>query len=297
MAVLESLYPLVPQRYKNAAKHGAAFVNRLSSSQRMKPNFLIIGAQKAGTSSLFKYLMRHGHFLRPLLKDVYFFDRNYRKGMEWYLSFYPSVAAQKQREGQLGGPVVSSEGATHYILNPWVPERVRQTFPDIKIIVLLRNPVQRAISHYFHNRRMGSESLTSALEAFQKEQERIEAEEKRLFSDPDYSSHDYDSYTYLTRGRYAEQLERWFEHFPREQFLILCSEQFYKDTDRHFRAVCKFIGIPEKSLDIYRAEGKGTNRQEQPDAMEMARDYFRPHNEKLFELLGERYDWPSLKDA
>lgn len=293
MVVLESLYPLVPQRYKNAAKYSAAFVNRLSPSPRMKPSFMIIGAQKSGTSSLFKYLMRHGHFLRPLLKDVYYFDRNYRKGMDWYLSFYPSEAAQRQREEKLGGPVVSSEGATHYILNPWVPQRMREAFPDIKIVVLLRNPVQRAISHYFHNRRMGSESLPSALEAFQREQERIEADEKRIFSDPNFHSLDYDSYTYLARGRYAEQLERWFEHFPREQFLIMCGEKFYKDTDSHFRAVCKFIGIPEKSLDSYRAEGKGTNRQEQPEAVEMATEYFRPHNERLFELLGERYDWPS----
>jgi hypothetical protein len=291
MKAVEALYPYVPQKYKNSAKHVAAFWNRLSSSQRMEPSFLIIGAQKAGTSSLFKYLMRHGGYLRPLLKDIYFFDNNYHRGIPWYLSFFPSQATSVDRSREIGGPVVTGEGATYYLLHPLAPGRVRTTFPDMKLIVLLRDPVERAMSHYFHNRRMGSESLATPLAAFEQEAERLAGEEERLAADPSYRSAAHQHLSYLARGRYAEQLQRWFAMFPREQVLIQCSERFYAETDACFREVCRFLELPERSLGFYRPEGHGKNKRDDDAARAFARAHFARPNQDLYELLGERFPW------
>ncbi len=291
MRPLEALYPYVPQRYKNSAKHVAAFLNRLSPLERMAPDFLIIGAQKAGTSSLFKYLMRHGGYLRPLLKDIYFFDNNFAKGNDWYLSFFPSATARSAQEKATSGPVRTGEGATYYILHPLAPQRVRLSFPDVKLIVLLRDPVERALSHYFHNLRFGVETEATPEAAFRLEAERLAGEEERLTSDPGYRSFNHQTYSYLARGRYAEQLKRWFAVFPREQILIQCSERFYAETDTCFREVCRFLDLPERSLDVYRAEGKGTNKSDDEAARVFAREHFAAPNEELFELLGERFSW------
>ena len=291
MASLQALYPLVPQRYKNSVKHAAAFANRLAGAERMVPDFLIIGAQKAGTSSLFKYLIRHGGYLRPLLKDIYYFDNNFDRGRRWYLSFFPSLAAKQEREREIGGPVLTGEGATYYLLHPLAPERVRATFPDVKLIVLLRDPVQRALSHYFHNRRAGGEDAATPEEAFRLEEVRLSGEEERLRRNPSYRSHNFQNFSYLARGRYAEQLERWLAVFPREQLLIECSERFYRETDERFRRICRFLELPERSLPIYPAEGKGRNRSDDKGARSIALEHFRRPNEQLFDLLGERFPW------
>lgn len=286
------IYSLIPRSQKNAIKRGIAFTRRVMIRPRMTPDFLVIGAQKSGTSSLLEYLVRHGSYLRPLLKDVYFFDRDYRRGLEWYLSFYPDLAAKRTAERRVGGRVVTGESATHYLLHPWSPTRVRETFPDIRLIVLLRDPVQRALSHYYHNRRSGVETAGTALDAFLMEEERIAADYKRMQADSGFYSRSFAAYSYLTRGRYAEQLQRWFQRFPREQILVMCSERFFADTDVQFRSICRFIGIAERSLEAYPAAGQGRRLGDEDKAIIFAQRYFRPHNEVLYDLLGERYDWP-----
>jgi Sulfotransferase domain len=286
------IYSLIPRSQKNAIKRGIAFTRRVMVRPRMAPDFLVIGAQKSGTSSLLEYLVRHGSYLRPLLKDVYFFDRDYHRGLDWYLSFYPDVAAKRTAERRVGGRVVTGESATHYLLHPWSPARVRETFADIKLIVLLRDPVQRALSHYYHNRTSGVETVGTALDAFLMEEERIAADYKRMQADSGFYSRNVATYSYLARGRYAEQLQRWFQQFPREQILIMCSERLFADPDRQFRSICRFIGIAERSLEAYPAAGQGRRQGGDDKAMILAQEYFRPYNEALYGLLGERYDWP-----
>jgi Sulfotransferase domain len=286
------IYSLIPRAQKNAIKRGIAFTRRVMIRPRMVPDFLVIGAQKSGTSSLLEYLVRHGSYLRPLLKDIYFFDKDYHHGLDWYLSFYPDLATKRAAERRVGGRVVTGESATHYLLHPWSPARVRETFPDIRLIVLLRDPVQRALSHYYHNRRSGAETIGTALDAFLMEEERIAADYNRMQADSSFYGRRVAIYSYLARGRYTEQLHRWFRQFPREQILIMCSERFFADTDMQFRSICRFIGIAERSLGAYPAAGQGSRQGGDEKAIAFAQEYFRPHNEALYGLLGERYDWP-----
>lgn len=291
MTAFQALHPLVPQRYKNSVKHVVALANRIAGGEHMAPSFLIIGAQKAGTSSLFKYLMRHGGYLRPLLKDIYYFDNNHRRSKDWYLSFFPSMETRRRQELVTGSPIVTGEGATYYLLHPLAPQRVRAAFPEMKLVVLLRDPVERALSHYFHNRRFGSEAANDPLEAFELEERRLAGEQERLERDPAYRSHAFQTYSYLARGCYAEQLARWISVFPREQLHIECSEHFYAETDRSFRAICRFLELPERSLEAYDVEGRGGNRAENEQARAFAREHFRRPNQDLFDLLGERLPW------
>jgi len=289
-----TLSDLIPRRQKNAIKRGIAFGRRLvPATPRLAPSFMIIGAQKAGTTSLFKYLMWHGAYLRPLLKDIYFFDRDFDRGLPWYLSFFPAHSAAEEHAARLGGPVVTGEGATHYLLHPWAPERMRSLFPEMRIVVLLRDPVRRAVSHYYHNVRMGTEPMADPLQAFEAEESRIAADARRMAEDPHFYSDDVMRYSYLGRGRYAEQLARWFACFPREQILVQFSERFYGEPDQSFREICRFIGIAERSLPAYPPEGAGGGKKPSDAALAYARDHFRPHNVALRALLGTDPGWAS----
>lgn len=287
-----TLVASIPQRKKNAVKRAIAFSRRVAPQPRMTPDFLIIGAQKAGTSSLLSYLQRHGSYLRPLLKDTYFFDRHFRRGLDWYLSFYPSLTAKAAAESRAGGPIVTGEAATHYLSDPWSPARVHATVGDIKLLVLLRDPAARALSHYHHNVRTQVETAPTALDAFMREPERIAADRRRMEADPNFYSPDYAAYSYLARGRYAEHLIRWLDYFPRERMLIVCSERFFASTDAEFRRICRFIGIPDRSLDLYPVAGQRNASRIDEGALDYARDHFQSHNRALFDLLRERYDWP-----
>lgn len=289
---MATLANLLSRQQKNAIKRGLAQLRRLSPAERMRPQFLIIGAQKSGTTSLFTYLIRHGSYLRPLLKDIYYFDRYYDRGLDWYLRYYPSATERDRRAKKVNDRVVTGEGATHYLLHPWAAERAFQTFPDLKIIVLLRDPVRRAISHYYHNRRMGRETASSPLDAFKLEAGRIGADGERMRRDPHFFSATYHEFSYLTRGHYAEQLARWYQHFPRERVLVRSSERFFLDTDRTFRDICRFLEIREKSLPAYSVEGGGGAKGDS-EAMAFAGAYFQKHNEALWALLGERWPWQS----
>lgn len=291
MIGMATLVASIPQRKKNAVKRAIAFSRRVTSQPHMVPDFLVIGAQKAGTSSLLNYLQQHGSYLRPLLKDTYFFDRHFRRGLDWYLSFYPSLAAKAAAEKRVGGPVVTGEAATHYMSDPWSPARVHATFGDIKLLVLLRDPAQRALSHYHHNVRGRLEMATTALDAFRREPERIAADRRRMEADPNFYSRNYATYSYLARGHYAEHLRRWLDYFPRERLLIVCSERFFTATDAEFRRICRFIGIADRSLDIYPVAGRRNTDRVDERALDYARDHFRQHNQALFDLLQERYDW------
>ena len=280
----------IPRASKNRIKRQVAFAHRLLPQPREAPSFLIVGAQKAGTTALFNYLCRHGSFRRPLLKDIYFFDLNYVRGLEWYLSHFPSKASMDRLRQRTGENTATGEGATYYLFHPCVPKRVAEVFPETKVIVLLRDPVRRAVSHYHHNVRMGREPLPMR-EAFEREPDRIGTETARLEVDPNFQSFNHQHFSYLARGAYAEQLRRWHEHFPPEQILSLCSEKFYTSTDDIFRQVCRFIGIPPRSLPSYPREGAALRVQRDLDAEGFARARFESANEELFDLLGRRFDW------
>ena len=253
---------------------------RVTSFARPLPDFLILGAQKAGTTALYAYLRWHPAITGPSWKEVSYFDRHYRRGPSWYRGNFPV-----QARGRLVG-----EASPGYVFHPLAPERVKATVPDAKLIVLLRDPVARAHSHYHHETLLGREPL-SFQEAVEAEPERTRGEEERMVRDPAYFSQTWWDYTYLARGRYAEQLERWLAVFPREQLLVLASEELAAAPAETYARVLEFLGAPDHELKGY----PQIYGQEYPDMDPEIRSrlaaYFAEPNRRLYELLGRNFGW------
>ena len=163
---------------------------------RALPDAIIIGAQKCGTSSLHNYLTQHPGVIAPLRKEVHYFDDNYRRGERWYRAHF----------GRAGGPGINLDSSPYYLFHPLAAQRAHQLLPDARLIVMLRDPVRRAYSHYWHERDKRRESLSFA-DALDAEPLRIARDAQRLAQGEIDSSPDHRRYSYLARGRYAEQLE------------------------------------------------------------------------------------------
>jgi lipopolysaccharide transport system ATP-binding protein len=265
----------------------AALLSRmLNSGQRQLPSFLIIGTAKGGTTSLFRYLEEHPDVATPVKKEISFFCTHYHRGITWYRSHFPLIGEMNRM-----GKNITGEASPYYLSHPLAPERVQSLLPDVRLIVLLRNPVERAISNYKHIRRLGFEP-ESFENAIKLESERTAGEEDKIISIKNYFSLNHQYHSYLNRGVYWKELERWFKYFPRKSFLIINSETFYHAPEESYRRVLDFLQLshhtPEEFVPFNKSKD---NMVVSAETIQWLEDYFRPHNEKLFELIGERYEW------
>ncbi len=242
-----------------------------TADERQPPDFIIIGAQRAGTTSLYRYLTEHPRVGGAWRKEVHYFDYNLERGWRWYLAHFP-----KRGKFEAVG-----EASPYYLFDPDVPGRVHAALPDVLLIALLRNPIDRAFSQYQLATRRGFESESFA-DAVRIEPDRLaggDAIALRRFS-------------YLRRGHYAEQLERWLKHFPRERLLVLKSEELYADPARALDETQEFLGaerhLPQE-LRHYHASDYETAID--PATRAELRAYFEPHNRRLHELLGRDFGW------
>ena len=257
---------------------------QLTGPWRGLPSALVIGAQKGGTTSLFNYLVQHPQVLAPLSKEIHYFDLQYQRGVRWYRSQFPY--SHSLRRGSL-----SLDASPYYLVHPQVPHRAAQLLPEVKLIALLRNPIDRALSHYQHEVR-GNREPFSFREALDREVERLAGEEERLQSDPRYYSYNHHRYSYTRRGLYLEQLRRWEQHFPRSQMLVLQSERLFSDPASVMDSVHAFLGLPAHRLDRYPPFYEGNySRAMEPELRGLLAAYFEPHNRALFRWLGEEFDW------
>jgi hypothetical protein len=256
---------------------------------RPLPEFLVIGAQKSGTGSLHKYLHQHPQlFPSPLKKEIHFFSTmklgkpdNFEKGETWYRAHFP-----RQREMGLNSKVF--ESTPDYLFHPLVPERIFNLAPEMKLIVLLRNPSERAISQYFMEKAKNREPLRM-LDAFQQEEKRL----KDAILARDYKNRSFIYYAYKSRGRYAEQLERYLNFFPLSQILLLCSEDLFTDPYGSLRKVFDFVGVDDnfKIKDVDPWNVSKNKSEVSPDVRAYLDEYFLPYNQALNHLVGEKFCW------
>jgi hypothetical protein len=254
----------------------------LTNENRALPDFMIIGTQKGGTTSLYRYLAKHPD-INPnyVVKELSFFDEYYSRGKIWYRSNFP-----KKRNGKL-----YFEGTTHYLYNPLVPKRVKQMLPNVKVIALLRNPVDRAYSSYKHQVRAGRESL-SFEDATRSEPERLKGEKEKLLSEPFYISHNYNHFSYIERGKYVDQVNNWLEYFSKKQMLILSSEDFFQDTDGSLKKICDFLGVKHIKTNPKKKHNTGGYKDTMSEATrERLSLIFKPYNVKLQKILDKNLYW------
>lgn len=253
------------------------------------PDFLIIGAQKCGTTSLYDLLVKHPAVAPAYQKEVHYFDRYYNKGLIWYKANMPRER-ERRAAAKEGREFVCGEAAPSYLYHPLAPERAKRLLPNAKLIVLMRNPTERAFSHYHKERGREDETL-SFEEAIAAEESRLEGKYEKVLQTGTHS-HNWWHYSYKARGRYAEQLDRWFRLYPREQFLILKTEDMAADTPGTVDQVCRFLGIAEGGVtDFARSNVGGYKQEMNPETRAELDEYFRPHNERLYKMIGRDMEW------
>lgn len=258
---------------------------------RLLPDFLVIGAQKGGTTSLYNYLIEHPGIVPAFTKEVHFFDKDYSKGLAWYRANFPTYLEKYYLERFHRQKCITGEATPYYLFHPRAPHRVAKTLPMAKFIVLLRNPVDRAYSQYAHQVRQGYETL-SFEDALAEEEKRTTKERENLLKDERYFSFNDKHYTYLSRGKYIDQLKVWMELFPREQFLILKSENFYSDPESTLKKTFGFLDLPAVELQKeYTPFNNGTYSKMEPATRKRLIAYFEPYNTHLYEYLGVNFDW------
>ncbi len=247
--------------------------------KRKSPDFMIIGTQKGGTTSLYDYLIQHPDVQSTFRKEIHFFDNNYDKGMKWYKSFFP-LSSKKG---------ITGEATPFYLFHPLVPNRIKKDIGDIKFIVLLRNPIERAFSHYKMEKRRGYEKL-SFRKALDVEEDRLSKSYKKVIDGQTIV--DYQTFSYKERGKYAEQLKRWFEIFPRENFLILNSENLFNKPNEIYQQVESFLGLdPFSEVNFEKLNADKTKQTMDPSISTYLSEYFRGHNKELFSLIGKDFKW------
>ena len=188
------------------------------------PTFIIVGAMRSGTTALARYLGAHPQVHMAANKELHFFDRHFDRGVEWYSTNFAEGAGRLER----------GEATPAYLYDPVAPPRMAEVVPDAKLVVILRNPVDRAYSHYWHKRARGSEPLEF--------EDAVDAEPERL------ATGGYDAfanYSYLDRGRYASQLRRLGQHYSREALHVMVFEHFHDDRRAGFAELCRFLGVDD----------------------------------------------------
>lgn len=257
---------------------------------RLLPDFIIIGAQRCGTTSLYFYLTKHPCIVPAFTKEVHFFDKNFVKGVAWYRAHFPSFSYRTYVEQIRKQNLVTGEATPYYIFHPAAPKRISEVVPEVKLIALLRNPVDRAYSHYQYEVRRGRETL-SFEDAIGREVERLSGERERILRDGSYYSFNHQRYSYLSRGIYMDQLRTWIGLFPKEQMLILKSGDFYADPPTMLGRILEFLNLPSWELKEYKTYNRASYPRMNAVTRKRLIDYFNPHNQRLYEYLGMSLDW------
>lgn len=261
---------------------------------RALPDLLVIGTQRGGTSSLYRYLGRHPQVVPSLRKETQYFSTRYALGERWYRANFPSRFSV-ERDGSVAR--IGFEATPDYMLHPMAAERAAALVPNAKVIALVRDPVERAYSHYRHMVRLGFEDATFG-DALANEDRRLRGETEKLIRDPSYPAKALLRFSYFARGKYAEHLEPWIQHYPLgDQLLVIQSEEFFRETAACFAAIQSFLGLdvwmPERFGNYSYAQGRIMPSDEHidPNVRRELAARFEPWNERLSVLLSRDFDW------
>jgi len=259
----------------------------LTAPLRVLPDFIVIGVVRGGTTSLYHYLSQHPCIARAAYDELGFFDTNYELGINWYRSLFPTKLYARYVRWRRKH-FMTFDVTPFYIYNPDAAERIRDTLPHVKIIVVLRNPVDRAYSNYNLGVRNKDEKR-SFEEAIKFEVNKIH-EYGDLPKDKKYFEQIV-AYSYIARGFYAEQIAIWFKLFSKDQIFIISSEDLEEKENDTLTTIFDFLELPKCKINDLAKMNKADYPPMDPQTRSKLIDYFRPHNEKLYALLGRRFEW------
>lgn len=289
---------------RRAAHVVSVTAGRMTAPLRMLPGFLIVGAQRCGTTSMYRALSTHPGVRKAVLhKGVHYFDMNYDRGIGWYRAHFP--LAVTARGWTSSGAALTFESSPYYLFHPLAAERIAADLPGVKLIVLVRDPVERAYSAYAHELARGFE-IESFERAIELEAERLDGEADRVAAEPGYLSHSHQHHGYRARGEYAEQLGRLERLFGRDRIHVVDSGDFFAKPEPVYDAVLDFLGLAGCGGDGRGGRGGGGGRPGYPaferhnarprspipEALRIKLDdHFIPHDERLTPWLDAIPSW------
>ena len=252
-----------------------------------QPDFIIIGAMKCATTSLYEYITQHPNVLSCLQKELDFFSLYFENGLDWYFAQFPPVP--------VGAKFLTGEASTNYMDRIGTEKRLFAHFPNVKLIAILRNPIERAISHYYHMTKYHpAQEQRSFEEAIFSEMELIKKLThpsllfQRYYNEP-YRGHK--QYGYFFRSLYIYFLEKWMTLFPKKQFLILSFEELCAHPSVTMKQVFEFLELPNYQLTSYPKYNSGSYDPLEENLRRTLSDFFAPYNQKLEQYLGQQFNW------
>ena len=270
---------------ETAAKSAARDVGRMTARWRMTPSLLIVGAQRCGTTSMYKDLTQHPAVMSAVLhKGAHYFDTGYAHGRSWYLGHFPLRVSAARVCKSIGVAPITGESSPYYLYHPLAAGRIAAELPEARLLVLVRDPVERAYSAHTHEtaRRYESEPFERALDL---EPERIAGEEERLVADPGYQSFEHQHHSYLARGRYVEQLERLASAVGRERIHVVDSGRFFDEPEPVYDEIIDFLGLPAARRPIFAQHNARPRVDMSTTLRSQLEEHFRPFDEKLIDWL------------
>lgn len=272
-----------PDWVRNGGREAALWWGQRTADSRPLPDFLVIGGQRCGTTSLFRALMGHPQIRRPIMhKGVNYFDINYWRGEDWYRAHFGKRESADVR-------IFDSSG--YYLWHPMAAERIARDLPGVRVVAMVRDPVERAYSAYKHELARGFEWEKSFGQALALEDARLEGEVDKLKADPHYYSFNHRHHAYRHRGEYAVQLAPYIAGLGRDHVHIMQSEAFFEEPEKEFAKLTDFLQISDTmpdSFDRYNARpGAGLDDEVRSEL----RAHYDSHDEALAELLGETPRW------
>lgn len=241
----------LPVPVQRAGQQSVLTIGRVTARLRMTPGFLICGAQRCGTTSMYRTLSQHPDILKAVLhKGVHYFDTGYCNGPSWYRAHFPLRATARFREHRRGVRPLTFESSPYYLFHPLAMQRIATDLRDVKIITLVRDPVERAYSAHAHELARGyeTEPFERALEL---EDKRTAGEAERIVADPTYNSHAHQHQAYFARGRYIDQLERISRLLGRDRLHVVDSDDFFADPEPVWRGVIDFLGLSDAHVPVF----------------------------------------------
>jgi hypothetical protein len=270
---------------------------------RPTPDVVIIGVKRGGTTSLFRDLERHPSMcplvpsarrlpLRENMKGAHYFDSDMSRSDRWYRSHFPTTTTLWWRTRRTGA-AFTAEASPYYLFHPLAAARAANALPDARFVVVLRDPVERTVSHWAEQTRNGVETLTLR-EALDAEQQRVGDAGDRLLAGTIGESHAHEQQSYAAQSHYAASLDRWIEAVGRQRLVIVFSEDYFTDPSRVIGTVLEAAGLPPLPHEQRSERRNAAPRPStlDPDIDAELTERFRPDVRELTERLGLVPPWP-----
>jgi Sulfotransferase domain len=277
-----------PAGFLGFARSTARLIGTLTQRWRMTPSFIIVGAQRAGTTTLYRVLSEHPSVVRPTAsKGIGYFDVSYRRGPAWYRGHFPLAWSGRRRAG---ADAVTFESSGYYLFHPLAAERIAHDLPDVRLVVMVREPVERAYSAHRHELARGFETEPFE-EALALEEARIAGERERIIADPDYESFSHRHHAYLARSRYSEQISRLQKAVGEDRVYVVDADRFFEDPHEEFERLRQWLGLaPWRPTSVEKWNARPRDPLS-PELRARLCEYFEPFDRELEEQMGRTPRW------